>query len=85
MEICIRRNHFLLEDQADLQEGCKKCRSLEVPIEPINDQETDLENFPADEIGVPKISLDAPNDEVVAPMENLSGGVRFDRISNRCT
>ena len=51
---------------------------------PTDNQGVYSENFPADEIDIPNVSLNAPNDEVVVPMENFSGGVRFDGISDRC-
>jgi hypothetical protein len=38
MQVRVRQDCLLLEDQADLQERCKKCRSLEVPIEPTDNQ-----------------------------------------------
>ena len=38
-----------------------------------------------DDIDAPKVSLDAPDDDIVTPTENLSGGVRLDRISDRRT
>ena len=36
-----------------------------------------------DKIDAPKVSLNAPNNDVVAPTKNLSGGVRLDGISDR--
>ena len=55
-------------------------------IESTGNQGTSSEDsFLADEINVPKISLNAPNDKVVASMENLSSGFRFDGISDRCS
>jgi hypothetical protein len=39
--------------------------------------------LPTGEMDGPEIALNAPDDQVVAPMENLSGGVRFDRVSHR--
>lgn len=37
----------------------------------------------SDERGLPKVPLDTPNDKVVTSVENTSGGVRFDRVSDR--
>lgn len=45
----------------------------------------DAEIFPVGATGIPKISFDAPDDKVVAPVKNLSSGVRFNGISDCCT
>ena len=83
-EVRIRQDCPPLEDQTDLEKGRKKCHSLEVSVGPTDNQGVYSENFPADEIDIPNVSLNAPNDEVVVPMENFSGGVRFEGISDRC-
>ena len=83
MEVHIRGDGLLVEDQANFHKGCKKRHGLEVTVEPIGDEGIDPKSFLANGEDVPEIPLDATNNKIIAPMENFTGSVRFNRISNR--